>query len=123
MGSKHSIFDRDQLNLQPLAARRRDLDLLRWMSFSDTPPGAVGYRAYPIFTRVVESLESGLLLSFGSAIMGPGVFLKALAMARTIAHRQGRSIRQFTNAFFRLSAAHRAALPALRAALIGRSVA
>lgn len=62
--------------------------------------GAASYRDFLIFAHVVENLEGGLLLSFGSAIMGPEVFLKALAMARNVAHGQGRSIRKFTTAVF-----------------------
>jgi hypothetical protein len=50
----------------------------------------------------MESLEGGLLLSFGSAIMAPEVYLKALAMARNVAHQQGRAIRNFTTAVFDL---------------------
>lgn len=62
--------------------------------------GAASYRDFLIFAHVVKNLEGGLLLSFGSAIMGPEVFLKALAMARNVAHSQGRSIRKFTTAVF-----------------------
>jgi hypothetical protein len=62
--------------------------------------GAASYRDFLIFTRVVEGLEGGLLFSFGSAIMAPEIFLKALAMSRNVAHRQGRSIRHFTAAVF-----------------------
>jgi len=62
--------------------------------------GSASYTDFLIFTRVVEQLEGGLLLSFGSAIMGPEVYLKALAMARNVAHQEGRSIRRFTTAVF-----------------------
>lgn len=58
--------------------------------------GAVSYTDFLIFTAAVENLEGGLLLNFGSAIMGPEVFLKALAMSRNVARREGRSIRRFT---------------------------
>ena len=64
--------------------------------------GAASYRDFLIFAHVVENLERGLLLSFGSAIMGPEVFLKALAISRNVAHQQGRSIRNFTAAVFDL---------------------
>ena len=65
--------------------------------------GAVGQASYTdflIFTNTIERLEGGVLLSFGSAIMGPEVYLKALAMARNVAHQEGRSIRRFTTAVF-----------------------
>jgi len=65
--------------------------------------GAASYRDFLIFARTVERLEGGVLLSFGSAVMAPEVYLKALAMARNVAHQQGRSIRRFTTAVFDLT--------------------
>ncbi len=62
--------------------------------------GETSYRDFLIFAHVMERLEGGLLLSFGSAIMGPEVFLKALAMARNIAHQEGRHIKSFATAVF-----------------------
>ena len=64
--------------------------------------GAASYRDFLIFARVVERLEGGVLLSFGSAIMAPEVYLKALAMARNVAHQEGREIRRFSTAVFDL---------------------
>lgn len=64
--------------------------------------GASSYRDFLIFARTVERLESGILLSFGSAIMAPEVYLKALAMARNVAHQQGREVRHFATAVFDL---------------------
>lgn len=62
--------------------------------------GEASYRDFLIFARGVENLESGILLSYGSAIMAPEVYLKALAMARNVAHQEGRQIRNFTTAVF-----------------------
>lgn len=62
--------------------------------------GAASYRDFLIFANVVEGLEGGVLLSFGSAIMAPEVLLKALAMARNVAHQEGRTITRFTTAVF-----------------------
>jgi hypothetical protein len=62
--------------------------------------GAASYRDFLIFARAVERLEGGVLLSFGSAIMAPEVYLKALAMARNVAHGEGRQIRRFATAVF-----------------------
>jgi hypothetical protein len=62
--------------------------------------GAASYHDFLIFTRTVESLEGGTMLNFGSAIIGPETYLKALAMARNVAHQQGRVIRNFTTAVF-----------------------
>ena len=64
--------------------------------------GEASYRDFLIFARAVEDLDGGVMLSFGSAIMGPEVYLKALAMARNVAHQEGRSIRNFTTAVFDL---------------------
>jgi hypothetical protein len=64
--------------------------------------GAASYRDFLIFARTVERLEGGVLLSFGSAIMAPEVYLKALAMARNVAHQQGRETRPFATAVFDL---------------------
>jgi len=68
--------------------------------------GAASYRDFLIFAGTVERLEHGVLLSFGSAIMAPEVYLKALAMVRNIAHREGREIRHFTTAVFDLVPIH-----------------
>ena len=62
--------------------------------------GAASYRDFLIFVRTIERLEGGMVLSFGSAIMAPEVYLKALAMARNVAHQEGRSIRNFATAVF-----------------------
>ena len=64
--------------------------------------GAASYRDFLIFARTVERLEGGVMLNFGSAIMGPEVYLKALSMARNVAGREGREIRRFTTAVFDL---------------------
>ena len=64
--------------------------------------GAASYRDFLIFTATVERLEAGVLLAFGSAVMAPEVYLKALAMSRNVAHQQGRQIRDFTTAVFDL---------------------
>ncbi len=64
--------------------------------------GATSYTDFLIFTQSVTGLEGGVLLNFGSAVMGPEVYLKALAMARNVAHQEGRVIRHFTTAVFDL---------------------
>lgn len=62
--------------------------------------GQASYTDFLIFANTVERLEGGVLLNFGSAIMGPEVYLKALAMARNVAGQHGRTIRRFTTAVF-----------------------
>ncbi|MCC6586952.1 MAG: hypothetical protein IT168_09700 [Bryobacterales bacterium] len=68
--------------------------------------GAASYRDFLVFAKSVENLEGGVVLSFGSAIMAPEVYLKALAMARNVAHQQGRIIRNFSTAVFDMVPIH-----------------
>jgi hypothetical protein len=64
--------------------------------------GATSYQDFLIFTQTVTRLEGGVMLNFGSAVMGPEVYLKALSMARNVAHQESRVIRRFTTAVFDL---------------------
>ncbi len=58
--------------------------------------GALSYNDFLKFVVVVQRLEKGVVMNFGSAVMAPEVFLKALSMARNIAHQQGKVIKHFT---------------------------
>ena len=62
--------------------------------------GQASYRDFLVFAKVIENLAGGVLLCYGTAVMGPEVFLKALSMARNVASREGREIRNFTSAVF-----------------------
>jgi hypothetical protein len=64
--------------------------------------GATSYRDFLAFTQTVSQLEGGVFLNFGTAVMGPEVYLKALAMARNVAAQEGRQIAHFTTAVFDL---------------------
>ncbi len=64
--------------------------------------GETSYRDFLTLAYSVSQLEGGVLLNFGTAVMGPEVFLKALAMARNVAHQEGRRINRFTTAVFDL---------------------
>jgi hypothetical protein len=64
--------------------------------------GEASYQDFLLFAHSVENLEGGVLLSLGSAVMAPEVYLKALSMARNVAHQEGREIRHFTTAVFDL---------------------
>jgi hypothetical protein len=64
--------------------------------------GETSYRDFLVFTQSVSNLEGGVLLNFGSAVMGPEVYLKALSMARNAARQEGRTIANFTTAVFDL---------------------
>jgi hypothetical protein len=64
--------------------------------------GEASYIDFLVFTHAVQNLEGGVYLNIGSAVMGPEVYLKALAMARNVAHQRGERIAQFTTAVFDL---------------------
>lgn len=64
--------------------------------------GGASYRDFLTYCKTVESLEGGAMLCFGSAVMGPEVYLKALSMARNVALQEGRHIAHFTTAVFDL---------------------
>ena len=64
--------------------------------------GQTSYHDFLTFAATVERLEGGVLLNFGTAVMGPEVYLKALAMARNVAHQEGRSIRHFSTGVFEI---------------------
>ena len=58
--------------------------------------GALSFNDFLKFTEVVNNLEGGVIMNFGSAVMAPEVFLKALSMARNVAHQDDRQICHFT---------------------------
>lgn len=64
--------------------------------------GAASYTDFLIYANTIENLENGVFLNFGSAVTGPEVYLKALSMARNVAHQEGRTISNFTTAVFDL---------------------
>ena len=57
--------------------------------------GATSYTDFLRFAHFLESLPGGVVMNFGSAVMGPEVFLKALSMDRNIAKQKGKSIAGF----------------------------
>jgi len=69
-------------------------------NFDAAATGQASYTDFLIFTQAVSQLEGGVFLNIGSAVMGPEVYLKALAMARNLAHQQGEQICHFTTAVF-----------------------
>ncbi|HVP27821.1 MAG TPA: hypothetical protein VMW35_01495 [Myxococcota bacterium] len=49
--------------------------------------GATSYRDFETLTGLVATLERGVFLNVGSAVILPEVFLKALALARNLGHK------------------------------------
>ena len=64
--------------------------------------GEASYRDFLIMTQTITQLQGGVMLNFGTAVMGPEVYLKALSMARNVAHQEERRINEFTTAVFDL---------------------
>ena len=64
--------------------------------------GAASYTDFLVYAHQVSGLEGGILLCFGTAVMGPEVYLKALSMARNVAHAEGKVIAHLTTAVFDL---------------------
>jgi len=52
--------------------------------------GATSYRDFETLAGIVATLERGIVLNVGSAVILPEVFLKALALARNLGHRVDR---------------------------------
>ena len=62
---------------------------------------ALGWAAgqdFKVFTYAVSQLEGGVFCNFGSAVIGPEVFLKAISIVRNLGH----SVKVFTTANFDL---------------------
>jgi hypothetical protein len=71
-------------------------------NFDPAAFGEASYRDFLILCNTVAGLEGGVFLCFGTAVMGPEVYLKALSMARNVAHQHDRQICHFTTAAFDL---------------------
>jgi hypothetical protein len=65
-------------------------------NFDGAATGALSYNDFLALASVMENLEHGVVMNFGSAVMAPEVYLKALSMARNVARQQGGEIRHFT---------------------------
>jgi phosphoheptose isomerase len=82
----HVAIGTDIIHQHPLA----DFGAIGWGSGQD----------FKIFTASVCDLEGGVFCNFGSSVIGPEVFLKALSIARNL----GNPVRIFTTANFDLLA-------------------
>ncbi len=65
-------------------------------NFNGAASGTLSYNDFLIFAEKLLNLENGVVMNFGSAIMAPEVYLKALSMARNISAQQGKDIKRFT---------------------------
>jgi len=71
-------------------------------NFDGAATGATSYTDFLSYVDTITRLEGGVFLNIGTAVMGPEVYLKALAMARNLAHQQGQTISRFTTGVFDL---------------------
>lgn len=71
-------------------------------NFDPAAWGTASYIDFLIFAQTLTRLEGGVFLNVGSAVMGPEVYLKALTMARNVAHQNQRVIQHFLTAVFDL---------------------
>ncbi|MBI5447018.1 MAG: hypothetical protein HY900_38105 [Deltaproteobacteria bacterium] len=58
--------------------------------------GQASYTDFLRFAGVLEHAEGGVVMNFGSAVMGPEVYLKALAMVRNVARQESRAVADLT---------------------------
>jgi len=71
-------------------------------NFDGAATGEASYRDFLTITDTITRLENGVMLNFGTAVMGPEVYLKALSMARNVARQNNQQIAHFTTAVFDL---------------------
>ena len=64
--------------------------------------GICSYNDFLVYAESINRLENGVFLDVGSAVAGPEVYLKALAMARNVAKQERREIAHFHTAVFDL---------------------
>jgi len=69
-------------------------------NFDPVAAGQATYDDFLIYANSIENLNHGVFLNFGSAVTGPEVYLKALAMARNVKKQQGEDINDITTAVF-----------------------
>jgi hypothetical protein len=71
-------------------------------NFDGAAAGKASYTDFLIYAKTIQNLENGVFLNFGSAVIGPEVYLKCLSMARNVARQKGEGIANFTTAVFDL---------------------
>ncbi len=59
--------------------------------------GKTSYTDFLIFTKIIENINNGVVMNFGSAVMGPEIFLKALAMVRNAHFKNENNTNSFTS--------------------------
>jgi hypothetical protein len=65
--------------------------------------GEASYRDFLIIAHTIQQMQGGVVISCGSQVMAPEVFLKALAMSRNVAVQHGEAVNIFTSGVFDLT--------------------
>jgi hypothetical protein len=65
-------------------------------NFDGAAYGGTSYTDFLRLASILESLEGGVVMNFGSAVMAPEVYLKTLSMARNVARQKGERISNIT---------------------------
>lgn len=65
-------------------------------NFDGAATGGASHKDFLTLSRLLQDVDSGVVMNFGSAVMAPEVFLKALSVARNIERQNNRSIGGFT---------------------------
>lgn len=65
-------------------------------NFDGAAAGGASYIDFLKLADIISNLDGGVVMNFGSAVMAPEVYLKALSMARNVAHQNGQAIKRFT---------------------------
>ena len=65
-------------------------------NFNGAACGKASGLDFLIFAKVLEKIENGVVMNFGSAVMAPEVYLKAFSMVRNVAKQENREVRKIT---------------------------
>lgn len=65
-------------------------------NFDGAATGQCSHTDFLYYAHVLKSLSKGTILNFGTAVMGPEIFLKALSMVRNVARQHGETVADFT---------------------------
>lgn len=65
-------------------------------NFDGAATGGASYRDFLTLAALLQNIQDGVVMNFGSAVMAPEVFLKAMSMARNIARQNGVDLNRLT---------------------------
>lgn len=65
-------------------------------NFDGAATGGASHIDFLKLATQLENISQGVVMNFGSAVMAPEVYLKALSMARNVGRQQGKSLNRLT---------------------------